>query len=672
MKIVKLAIVLVWMVVGVVSAREVVPARSGRAYGLVSKGSEVVRPGPSEQYPGARTEFRSYFEPTVQIPFGSESSEFYVGSSVAADFYGVRHGRTLKDSVDDQVDQFRQRTEFAVFTRQGVGHYSKKSALDAKVTLGSTIFWRTFLGVKDYDGTQISPQDRIHAPWFLQLQEGWLRINFDQFVMGLKEHPHSLEAGVFPYIVGRGVSLGDWYQGGNYNFGFGRAGTQRYAPMYPPGILWSGNVRPWLSYEIYFSPLVSEEAIQSTVDNKSSLVVDWDKNSNARHIVAFKVKANFQFNEHNFGYLEPYFVYYNSPRQTVDRPADVPMRFGTLGVMWDQKVGNLEVNVEAAKQYGTQTVRPFVYRYAGFIDSTGKIDTSLGADGNFVHEELHKGRDIKLRGKMAMGDLRYKVENYPVYLTAAVGYFSGDDYPYNDALDKYIAGEISQSDWVAGTYSGSREYNGFLPIRDYHYQGLWATPLVMFSAGIVPRPLDMDLFNLTAYNDDDSATNIKFVGGGVQWFPLHDKSKLKTNANLFWYWEDTQLYRWDVSGARPVAITTGIPKVGGGYSTAYLDSLNTYNIQGWRTDQWASKFLGWEFNAIATYVVTDNCELSLRGGLFFPGSLYRDIVGMPNENTDVSTDSFTSDGTVTMGTPSAPGLGSEKAYGIYARLRYLF
>jgi hypothetical protein len=637
------------------------PTALSNTYGLIFSPSNIVRPAPSPESPGTKTRFRTYFEPTKKMPFDSATSEFFVGSTVSADYYLVRNARTLTSSPDDEVDQFRQRTDFSFLTRQGIGRYSERSVLDAKVTLGNTIFWRTIWGTQDYKASKLSLQDRIHHPWFLHLQEGWFKVNIDQIVKGLNNHPYSLKVGVFPYFVGRGVSLGDWYQGGNDTLGFRKSGTQRYAPMYPPGLLWSGNVMPNLDYEIYFSPMTIEDVQLDTLS--SAFVVTNEKNSNARHIVAARVKSSMQITGNSQTYVEPYFVYYNSPRQTIKRPADAPTRFGTLGIMCDHKVGNFEVNFELAKQYGTQKVLERVYNLAGFVEDNGTI-SDFATTKTY---EYHEPYELKLRGKMGMLDIKYKMKGHPVSVAAALGYFSGDSYPYNDAVDKYLAGEITNDERKA--YKNDRDFNGFLPLRDYHYNGLWATPMVMFSAGVVPRPQDLSLFWLTNHNDDDSATNIKFIGGGFKWMPCEDQKKCEVMGNLFWYWEDLQLTKWKKADAGDESV---LPS---GMRTAYKAEWNTYKVQGWKTDEAASKFLGWELNSIMTYKVADNCELSLRGGVFFPGSIYKDVDGSPNANTYSSVSTIDSKGVVKSAATDVAvsgSLGTSKAYGLYGRIRYIF
>ncbi|MFC1854650.1 hypothetical protein ACFLY6_02175 [Candidatus Dependentiae bacterium] len=653
----------------------------------VSIPKSLLKPSPalSRMKNKATTLFRKYFEPTRKIPLDFPGMEFWSGSTVSCDYYMVRNARTLSTDPQDAVDQFRQRADFTVFTRQGVGRYTGESVLDAKVTLGSTLFWRTFFnnddyGRKDYEGPVNAPQDRIHSPFTVQFQEAWLRINVDQIAKGFAGHPHSLKVGIFPYLVGRGISLGDWYQGGSFNLGFGRTGIQQYSPMYPPGILWSGHVIPNLDYEVYFSPLPIEEITKGSLDATENIIMTKEKNNNARHIFSIKTRSTFKPTEDSVIYVEPYFVYYNSPRQTRNVPCDRPTRFGTVGLMWDQKVGNFELNIEAAAQYGKQNVLRTVFRGAPFINSSGSVNPdgeSANSSGHYAHGEVHDDYWMKLRGKMAVLDVRYRLKQHPVFVAGAVGYFSGDKYPYNDKVDQYLAGDIA---WT-GEWKKEREYKGFLPVRDYHYVGLWATPLVMFSAGIVPRPLDMALFDITTYNDEDSATNLRYMGGGAAWRPLKDESKLELRGNMFWYWEDTQLKRWNhkkwvhAAGYPDTAsagsgTNTYIDAVSGMQST-YRAELEQWEIEGWPSDDSASKFLGWEINGVATYKIFENCELSVRGGIFFPGQLYADLKGQPNTNTDVFDKIYNLDGEVS-DSLKAPGLGTSTAYGFYTRVRYIF
>ncbi|MCK4499711.1 hypothetical protein KAU11_04395 [Candidatus Babeliales bacterium] len=656
-----------------------------KAAGFFVNPKEVFSPAASRMKNKPNTLFRKYFEPTRKLPIDIPGMEFLTGCTVSSDYYMVRNARTLTSDSKDVVDQFRQRTDFTFFTRQGVARYTRQSVLDAQVTFGNTLFWRTFFnnddyGRKGYTVPVNTPQDRIHSPFQIHLQEAWLRVNFDQIAKGFEGHPHSLKLGVFPYYVGRGISLGDWYQGGNYNMGFGRTGIQQYAPMYPPGILWSGHIMPRLDYEVYFSPLPMEEVTTASIDSTEYLIMNKEKNNNARHVFSLRTRSSFSPTGNSKIYFEPYFVYYNSPRQTRNVPCDIPTRFGTFGFMWDHKVGGFQFNVEAAIQHGRQNILRSVYRGAPYINDSGTINPggeSANSSGYYAHGEVHDDYYLKLRGKMAVLDFKYKLKNYPVQIAGAAGYFSGDSYPYNDRTDQYLVGDVT---WSEG-WKKDREYKGFLPVRDYHYVGLWSTPLVMFSAGIVPRPLNMALFDITAYNDEDSATNLKYLGGGASWSPLKDAKKLNLRGNMFWYWEDVAPKRWNhkawthASGYPDTASagsgTNSVIDAVSSMSSTYRAELEQWEIEGWTSDDYASKFLGWEVNAVATYKIFANCEFSLRGGVFFPGQLYSDIKGQPNTNTDVFDKAYALDGSVSDDL-KAPGLGSSTAYGMYARIRYIF
>jgi hypothetical protein len=670
----------------------------------------------------ASSKFRTYFSPTQEVPLAAANAKLFVGSMVNVDYYFLRHAETLDDAnKDDAESQFRQRTELSFLLKYGTQNDQERGVVETRISVANTLFMRSIYKVSDYNNSNDpsgSAFDQNFSPIKTQFEQAWLQVNFDRLVPRMEKRPHFLRIGYFPYLVGRGISLGDWAQGGVDYMGFKKDGEQTYAPMYPPGFLWRGEITKYSSYDIYFSPLVTEDIVGA---NKPDAVVIRLPNESflSRHIASVSATIGGEFKDlsdkmaikEGMAMANPYWVYYNSPRQTVDIAADSPTSLHTFGCMAEISTGGFEINFEVAKQFGRQTVREVVNKDLPSVNHfdpiTGRFrplpaavfaqlpagsvnpdrwfagDDYTGGPGNYWENmdpaarlaEYRPSYDISLEGWMALFDARYQFKDYPVIVAVAGGYFSGDCYPYNDNIDKYFASSgtdlyslASDGQTVNINPEPEHHYRGFLPLRDREYFGLWAHPLVMVNAGIVPRPKQLGLQELSAVNDDDTLTNLAYIGTGIALRPLQDREKLRLNANLFTYWNDESLKKWDKKATPPVRLVQNEGVVLGG-----INKYDALQIQGWLSDESASRFFGWEINTVIAYKIAYNLDLSLRGGIFFPGKLYTDLSGQPNDNTLVEKLELspTAPGAINTIT-SFKGLGEDKAYGFYLRLRYVF
>ncbi|MEI7503432.1 MAG: glycine-rich domain-containing protein [Paludibacter sp.] len=236
--------------------------------------------------------------------------------------------------------------------------------------------------------------------------------------------------------------------------------------------------------------------------------------------------------------------------------------------------------------------------------------------------------NVTLKGWMGLCDIGYEFEKIPFKICAAMGLISGDNYPYNEEVNK--------------------TYRGFLPLRDINYQGHLVKSVAIFTYRLMPRPLNIATGDILARSNIDDSSNIRFFGFGVDYAPLKDKKQLSLNANLAFFWEDADLYIWDKNGSIPV------PEVPAG--DASIQTWNTYavarakedsrqaytgdssslnstcglDLEGWQGTILASKRLGTEINFQATYRLTKKSDMIFRGGYFFPGQLYKDLDGQPN------------------------------------------
>lgn len=606
--------------------------------------------------------FRKYDSLKMKLPIEQQDVEILFGGSIKVDSYNVRNAVRLTKNVDDQINQWRQRIELGIQSNFGKESHGGRAVVESKLMFGSTLFWRT--GMTRSYGEFESPvkQSFINPPVELFVNEAWVSLNLDTLFGDMfATTPHSVKAGFFPFLVGRGLSLGDRSAGGvSYmGFGFTRQGVQTYAPKYAPGLLLHGEFPDKnLSYDFYYSPLVSEDVNTYVLQvGKSAHVVDKDdRGAHGRHIVAGSVTYLLEPVKNAKARIEPYFVYYNSQRQTVSAPADAPMYFTTYGMMVDLSVGPVKCNLEVASQYGRQDVLPWEHRYS--------------LDGSTTTTEFNPKYKVKLAGSMLAFDLAYHIKDVPFVPSMSLGYFSGGDYPYNGTIGQFHAGEggfttLTQAQQATDSQK-DKTYSGFLPLRDWGYRGMWCNPLIMFSAAVIPRPVDVDIAAMQAYNDFDCATNLVFLGIGGTWYPYEDRKKMGVSSGMFFNWEANPPHKWNLAAVQPGS---------GADDGSVVNVAPAAGVVGWYTKERASSFLGTELNIVVDYKIAQDCMMSVRAGVFCPGQLYADLVGQPNMNSSVTKNRFayasTGIPTVTSVTTNA-GLGTTPAYGLYTRLSYVF
>ena len=590
----------------------------------------------------------------LRVPLEQKDIELLVGGNISVNNYMVRNGTRLTKGIDDQINQWRQRLEFGIHSNFGKESTGGDPIVESHVVFGNTLFWRTGM-TRSFDPLEGSAdQDFINAPVQVFVNEAWMTVNLGTLSKVFDGMPTSVKAGYFPFLVGRGLSLGDRSYGGITYMGFPRQGSQTYLPKYAPGVQVHGELPTSnLSYDIYYSPMVSEDLSKRVqkVGRYSHIPERDKKNAHGRHLGAISMAYWCEPAKDTRVRVEPYVVYYNSQRQTIEGAADAPLYLMTFGGMLDVSVGPVTCNLEMATQYGKQDVLPWMY--------------SLG-DTN----EFHPGYKVKLGGSMFVFDLAYQVQDYPILASMALGYFSGGDYPYNDTVGQFHAGEggfatLTQSQ-QATDGKKDRTFKGFVPLRDWGYRGMWCNPLIMFSAGVIPRPVDVDLNSLTTFNDADCATNLIFLGLGGTWRPLQDKKALAVSGASFFHWEARPPHKWSVSAALPGqdADDGAVKNVGPGLG-----------VKGWYVTDRASSFLGTEFNMVVDYKVAADCDLSVRGGIFFPAQLYADVAGQPNERSGENNNVFVygSSGVATQSVVAKnDGLGRAMSYGLYTRFSYNF
>lgn len=224
---------------------------------------------------------------------------------------------------------------------------------------------------------------------------------------------------------------------------------------------------------------------------------------------------------------------------------------------------------------------------------------------------------LEHQGVMALLDVSYDFKKLPINIAGALGYISGDEYPFND--------------------ENSKTYHGFIPMRS-RYNGLSVKNTLIFDRLVLPRPLNIDYRTMYAHDNLKDLANLQFFGAGLTWYPFKEKRKCLLNSDLMFFWESGRLYKWDKNGHHPdpeiesqIAFDRaylGFPGVTPRYDakTTTQDPTN----KGWLSNETASRFLGAELDLRAEYKPIKDCSFSGQVCLFFPGQLFTDLEGQPN------------------------------------------
>lgn len=480
----------------------------------------------------------------------------------------------------------------------------------------------------------------IHIFWS---REAW--VSFDiapaldlRFVNSL-----SFKTGLFPFNLGRGISLGSYYAVGTQYLGY-------YSPdsvdQYAPGALISGAIMPdVLTYDLYAAVLKNNSDTVSRSAEKIRGQEFGHLNSPARgfgrinYLVAGRMFwTAFETADQNI-WFEPYWLYNNDPEQAVEFPADASSKLGTIGMACEYAGPHFEFGFDFAHNFGHQHVRgwdrnhvikqnnnsyeievnshvltavggqniPFtksssnVQRQINALELgipqdvcdreqfNGKIIGSSSADVgpvvapfNLVDAE-NRYRDPYnnyYKGWMFVGDMSYSVLEKAVRIAAMAGVASGDSNPNDETKDGDYKGFISLQEG----YSGDRVQSVFL------------------LGGKGTRPLDTPIStqspNAPFPTTIDSFSNIVFVGGSVKWVPQGWCKKNSFHANVIGFWDQKESKKYD----------------------ARLKM---------QTCETARSFLGTEANLFWNCYLLQNMELYFVGSLFFPGGHYTDIKGKP-------------------------------------------
>ena len=467
------------------------------------------------------------------------------------------------------------------------------------------------------------------------LREGWIDISLnDAFCLNACNR-HYLTLGAFSFRLGRGIALGDAYATSPGLLGFF---SNNVIDQYAPGILFHGDVKKnKLSYDVYLGLL---ENLSDSFDNVNEEIYAMQMHKGRRcpqrgfgklnYVLASRLNFNLinpdECNGRKFT-AEPYILYNFTPEQDVEFPSDANSKLITPGFALEYNDSKWEAGFEFAHNFGRQCVRPWdrnklvtkrdgtnaalTLYYTEIKNGSASGPAALVTDANkkIVNnspqgiefngkqigttglyndvDRFRAGYRNDYLGFMFVADASYKVkDNFKV--AATVGYATGDEDPNVD-LDDLRDSEVDGN------------YKGFIPLQG-SYTGKRVPSLFIITNNTLVRPLSVPSNQIPeedrfAQNISDF-TNVVFGGAGCDWNPKWCQKDVKINPNVLAYWQEHATKKFSLKLGKTI-------------------------------NEFASKFLGVEFNIFTEIKLLKNLKGYFIAGVFLPGSHYHDIKGKP-------------------------------------------
>lgn len=464
------------------------------------------------------------------------------------------------------------------------------------------------------------------------VREGWFEATLNDLFCLKTRGKHYLKLGVFPFVLGRGISLGDAYAVSPGTIGFF---SNNVIDQYAPGVLLYGDLVPdRLQYDFYFSILRNYAGSFKDVNAKVF------KNEIGRAATPWRGfgHINFVFAARLIGIIpdllcspsiiriEPYGFFNNDPEMKVEFDSDASSKLATIGAAIDYEGEIFEWGIEMAANFGNQKLRPWdrnypkeanrngtqVVEYTKVYDSDSFSTKALVSNANkaivasSAQGVAFNGKEIassglynaddrfraaktnQLKGAMFVADASINWSK-KVKLSSALQIASGDENPNKRPLDNTPE---SISDDI---------YSGFVPFQSI-YSGKRVLSLFFLGSGRVARPLSVPPGGSSKYQlagVESGFTNLLMLGFGAD-----IESKIFSGRDA--RFRPNVIFGWQAYATKKYDIDT-------------LSSL----------DEPADKYLGVEVNLFGEVELYRNLRMFLVTGFFLPGSHFDDIKGIP-------------------------------------------
>lgn len=501
----------------------------------------------------------------------------------------------------------------------------------------------SFVTIGDVSSTVKGTATNKHVVW---MREGWLKVK-----LGESDLNHYFQAGLVPYQVGRGISLGQAYEALGF-LGFVPGSS---IDQFAPGILLSANpIKNRLVIDAYLALTENNQlGIDSNIEVIRANEIDGcGQRGIGRQSFIAALRADILVYEQDKKKIniEPYFVAQHAPDQDLEFKNDVNTDVATAGLALEGVYKRFNWGMEGAANFGQIDIRPWDRNTIALAKDSStpytsavieqytkvqaqdplKVKKPTAAPVTTQITNLIKGspKGVEYNGQQ-IGTAIVNGVDTPIYnainrfrpeeLRSLRGYFFVADASY-DIIPKdlilslgvgYASGEIDQQldrNTIKDPKCLNADFNAFIPIQSV-YSGKRLRHLVLFNQGIprfaVKNPLaDLSLSNVTSVVVSDTLnemTNIAFVGARIDWkVPQLRKYKFNFSLNVIpYYIPDTA--HFVVSHPEDAFILT----------------------------QQSSNYLGTELTSEWSSMFYDKLKFSGYFGILIPGQHYKDLCGIP-------------------------------------------
>ncbi len=490
-----------------------------------------------------------------------------------------------------------------------------------------------------------------HLLW---MREAWLKLKIGDEGNELN---HYFQAGLIPYQVGRGISLGAAYEALGF-LGFVPGSS---IDQFAPAILLSINpIKNRLVVDGYLALTENNQtSLESNVEvvRKNELGVGCTQRGvgHQSFIAALRADVLVYEQDKKKVNIEPYFVYQHAPDQDFEFTNDVNTYIGTAGLAIEGIYKRFNWGMEGAANFGDIDIRPWdrntitlasnkivefgaeynsdVYEEYTKVYINGnnlKDPATIKAPATRQAQQLVKAspKDPSENGKL-IGQFGIPGFTQPMYNAidrfrpeqhkTLKGYFLVADASY-DIIPKdlivsfgvgYASGEIDQqldTNKLTQDQLLNQTFSGFIPLQSV-YSGKRLRHLVLFNQGVpryaVRNPLaDLSSSNVTGIIVSDKInemTNIAFAGARIDWkIPQLKKYKFNFSQNFIPYWIPN-----------PSSFVVSHPEEA---LVLLQESSNYLGIE--LTSEWSALFY-------------DKLKFSGYFGVLIPGQHYKDMCGIP-------------------------------------------
>jgi len=328
------------------------------------------------------------FKPTDDFSF------FFSGKYRPETFYAHNYSLLNNNMHEDQSYFSRHTLDVTIDSFYGLGTYGWNVA-QMKTTVRNRAIWGDpasispvtpavidDLGANDFSHNHFIPRN------IMWIREFWLSFDVGTAFGLTFNNPQTFIIGAFPFLLGRGIALGEAYAIGNSTLGFY---TDFNIDQFAWGASFYGDlVKDVLRYDFY-TGIVRNNTASVSKNIEPIFAQEMGKRDNPERgfgSVNFIVAQKFQWSVFKNDYwgnltLEPYGFFNHDPEQSVEFRADAESKLLTLGFAGEFESARWGFGFDTAMNMGRQRVRSW--------------------DRNRVVRQLRDGVDMRVNSHVYVG-----------------------------------------------------------------------------------------------------------------------------------------------------------------------------------------------------------------------------------------------------------------------------